>query len=244
VVVNSEMSLLVVGCDGSWPGPGGAGSGYVVSSGTTRILLDAGPGTFANLQRFVDPASLDAVFISHHHPDHWIDLHALSTHARRALGRSDLPVYAPATVLDRTGTDDLSVLTGCSVTGGDVVAIGDLTCSFFQTDHSFETLAIRIEAAGRTFGYSADTGPGWPVGELGSGLDLLLAEATYSVSREGTERHMSGRQAGDQARRAEARRLMITHCRPNTDSRVVLAEAAAAFGRDVEQAAIGKELLV
>ena len=42
--------------------------------GRTRVLVDAGPGTFANLQRHLDPASIDAVVLSHHHPDHWTDL--------------------------------------------------------------------------------------------------------------------------------------------------------------------------
>ena len=54
----SGLSLLVLGCDGSWQGPGGAGSGYLVRSSSTTVLLDAGPGTFANLQRFVDPGSV------------------------------------------------------------------------------------------------------------------------------------------------------------------------------------------
>lgn len=242
--MTSDLSVLVVGCDGSWPGPGGAGSGYVVSSAATRLLVDAGPGTFSNLQRSVDPASIDAVVVSHHHPDHWTDLHSFATHARRALGRSGIPVYAPSTVAERARLDDSTVLSWRPVTGGDSLAIGDLTCSFFRTDHSFETLAVRIERGGRRLGYSADTGPGWSLSELGSGLDLLLAEATYSVADEGTEQHMSGRQAGDQARRAAAHRLVITHRRPTTDPLTVVDEAAEAFGGDVEQAAIGKELLV
>jgi len=62
-----EVVLTVLGCDGSWPGPGGAGSGYLLRVGGTHLLLDAGPGTFAVLQTLVDPSEVDAVVISHHH---------------------------------------------------------------------------------------------------------------------------------------------------------------------------------
>ena len=101
-VTGSHLSIRVPGCDGSWTGPGGAGSGYLVASGGTSVLVDAGPGTFANLQRWIDPAVIDAVIISHHHPDHWTDLYALATHARFALDRRGIPVYAPAEA-GRTG---------------------------------------------------------------------------------------------------------------------------------------------
>jgi len=107
-----------------------------------------------------------------------------------------------------------------------------------------ETLAVRIDGAGRTLGYSADTGPGWSLAELGTGLDLVLCEASYSVEHEGTAGHMSGRQAGEQAYRAGARRLVITHRWPTVPAVAVVSEAAAAFGRPVEQAEIGKEFIL
>ena len=55
---------------------------------------------------------------------------------------------------------------------------------------------------------------------------------------------MSGRQAGEQAIRAGARRLVITHRWPTIEASSVLAEAEEAFGQSVEQAAIGKEYLL
>ena len=103
------------------------------------------------------------------------------------------------------------------MTDGDRLRIGELECSFHRTDHSFETLAVRIDGGSRSLGYSADTGPDWPLAELGIGLDLVLSEATYTVEHEGTAGHMSGRQAGEQARRAGARRLVITHRWPTID---------------------------
>lgn len=236
-----EVTLTVLGCDGSWPGPGGAGSGYLVRVGATLLLLDAGPGTFAVLQTVIDPSEIDAVVISHHHADHWTDLLAIHTQARLGGRRTTLPVYAPAEVAERAGVERTPALDWRIVTHGDRAGIGEVSCAFHRTDHAEETLAVRIDGGGRALGYSADSGPAWSPEVLGSGLDLLLCEATYTAEHEGTAQHMSGRQAGSAARAAGAKRLVITHRWPTVDAREVAEEAAVAFGGPVEQAATGKE---
>jgi ribonuclease BN (tRNA processing enzyme) len=68
------VKITVLGCSGSYPGKGGACSGYLVDDGTTRLWIDAGSGTLANLQHHVDMADVDALVLSHEHPDHWSDL--------------------------------------------------------------------------------------------------------------------------------------------------------------------------
>jgi len=211
--------------------------------GDTALLLDAGPGTFATLQTVCDPVELDAVIISHHHHDHWTDLYAVDTQARfaRRRRRTPLPVYAPARVVELAGPDGTPMLDWRTVTHGDRAGVGELSCAFHRTDHVEETLAVRIDGAGRALGYSADSGPGWAVDELGIGLDLLLCEATYTSEHEGTAGHMSARQAATAARAAEVRRLVLTHRWPTVDASAVADEAEAAFGGPVEQATIGRE---
>jgi ribonuclease BN (tRNA processing enzyme) len=209
--------------------------------GRTTLLVDCGPGTFANLQVLADPASIDAVVISHAHPDHWTDLPSLEAHARFALGRGELPVLAPAEVEAASGRSASGLLRWHRVAAGDRVPVGDATCTFRRTDHEGTTLAVRIEGTAGTVGYSADTGPGWALAELGPDLDLLLCEATFTTDREGRERHLSGRQAGILARTAGVRRLVITHRRPTTDATGVLREASEGFGGAVETAAVGRE---
>ncbi len=237
------LAVTVVGCDGSWVGPGGAGSCYLVRTPGSTLVLDCGPGAFGRLQLAVDPASVTAVLVSHHHPDHWTDLHALATHARLALDRQ-VDVYAPAELPERTGLGREAALRWHPLADGDRVDVGEASCTFRRTEHAPVTLAVRVEAGGRVFGYSADSGPGWSLAELGSDLDLALCEATYTCEHEGTADHMSGRQAGAQARPAGAARLMVTHRWPTVAASAVASEAAVAFGGPVEQAVVGRTVVL
>jgi ribonuclease BN (tRNA processing enzyme) len=239
--MNEPLSVTVLGCDGSYPGPDGACSGYLLACGGTRIWLDAGSGTLSNLQQQLPIEALDAVVISHHHPDHWTDLEHLSVASRWILKRPSIPVYAPRDLpsLLRVG-EAAEVLEWHHVDDGDGVEIGPMTLSFSQTDHVDTTLAVRVDGGGRSLGYSADTGPGWDLTELGPGLHLALCEATYLADQEGPIPHLSARQAGLSAKKAAVERLVITHLWPRVDKAEAQAEAAAAFGADVTVAAIGE----
>jgi ribonuclease BN (tRNA processing enzyme) len=237
------LTLTVLGCDGSHAGAGGAGSGYLVRSWTTgtTVWLDAGPGTFANLQRFCDPHSLDGIVLSHEHSDHWSDLAGFVTAAKHTLGwtRRPVPVLAAPGVERRLGKEAEGILAWQTVGDGEGADVGGLRLRFSRTDHGPVTLAVRLEGDGATLGYSADSGPEWSLEALGSGLDLALCEATYTQDFEGTAQHMSGRQAGRSAKAAGARRLVVTHRWPTIAGGALRAEAVEAFGGAVLQAAVG-----
>jgi ribonuclease BN (tRNA processing enzyme) len=238
------LTLTVLGCDGSHAGAGGAASGYLVRSWATgtSVWLDAGPGTFANLQRFCDPRTLDAIVLSHEHPDHCSDLVSLVAAAKYTLGwpRDPVPVLAAPgveTLLDKQAE---GILAWRTVGDGEGADIGGLRLRFSRTDHGPVTLAVRLESDGSTLGYSADSGPGWSLDALGTGLDLALCEATYTKDHEGTAQHMSGRQAGASARAAGARRLVVTHRWPTIAADALGAETRAAFDGPLSQAAVGR----
>jgi ribonuclease BN (tRNA processing enzyme) len=238
------LTLTVLGCDGSHAGAGGAASGYLVRSWTsgTAVWLDAGPGTFANLQRFCDPRDLDAIVLSHEHGDHCSDIAGFVSAAHHTLGwpRDPVPVLAAPGVQGRVGKEAEGILDWQTVGDGEGRAVGGWRLRFSRTDHGPVTLAVRLEGDGATLGYSADSGPGWSLGALGTGLDLALCEATYTKDHEGTAQHMSARQAGSTARAAKARRLVVTHRWPTITAGAVHDEAVTAFGGPVAQAAVGR----
>ena len=93
------MRLTVLGSSGTFAGPDDACSGYLVEHDGFRLLMDAGPGTLSNLQQHVPLDRLDAVLLSHAHPDHWTELPTPCNAFRFVLGRDDLPVIGSQEVL-------------------------------------------------------------------------------------------------------------------------------------------------
>jgi ribonuclease BN (tRNA processing enzyme) len=235
------VELTVLGCSGSYGAPvGGACSGYLVRCDDAVIWMDCGNGTFANLHQHVNPNDLTAVVITHAHADHCVDIYGLHVLYKWGIQRQGFPVYAPegvektleGLVGEWTDTFDWH-LAG----DGDRAVIGDAKIRFARTDHPLPTVAVDIAHNDKRLVYTADTGPGWSVEAFDPGADLVLSEATYQHDDIRAPIHLSARQAGEAARAARARRLMLTHLWPMLDPLASVEEGSEAFGHAVSLAA-------
>jgi ribonuclease BN (tRNA processing enzyme) len=244
------VRLHVLGSNGTYPSPGRPASGYAVETGDTLVWLDAGPGTFTALWDRFDLESVDAIVVSHEHPDHCLDL--LSAYHALAYGPERypaIPVYSPEPVVTRLrsflrageGHAIDSIFAFRPVGDGDRVVIGDIAVEFRTTDHSVPCVGARMEADGRVLAYSADTGPKGAWDALAEGADLFLCEASYQGDGAGQAytQHLTATQAGTIARRRSARKLMLTHIPAHFDIAVSAVEAEAAFDRPVAVAVPG-----
>ncbi|MCW2605810.1 MAG: beta-lactamase domain protein [Frankiales bacterium] len=229
------MRLTVLGCSGTFPGPTSACSGYLVEHDGYRLVLDLGSGALGALQRHVDLLDVDAVYVSHLHADHCIDLVAYS-YARRYHPRGvppRLPVYGPEGTKERIcaafeepPVDGLLDVYDFRVTGAGRREIGPFTVTTALTHHPIEAHALRLEAGGRTLTYSADTAVSDAVVDLARGSDVFLCEASWlSEPPPPPGIHLTGREAGDHATRAGVGRLLLTHLMPFADEDAMLAEA-------------------
>ena len=75
-----DARLVVLGSCGGWPEPGRACSGFVLEYAGARIVLDLGYGTLPRLLALLGSSAadgVDAVIVTHAHPDHMVDLHGL-----------------------------------------------------------------------------------------------------------------------------------------------------------------------
>jgi ribonuclease BN (tRNA processing enzyme) len=229
----SEAALTVLGCGGTYAAPDNACSGYLIEGAGTRLWVDTGPGTLANLQRHAALGDIDAIVLSHEHPDHWLDLPVVRNVLRYILDEETIPVYGTAGV--RAMAQSLfgghlgPTLDWSTITEGDLVTIGSIDISFSRTDHPVETLAMRFEIGSTSLVYTADTGPGWEVGALGASPDVVLCEATLDDADSGQVPHLTGGEAGATAAAAGAGRLLLTHLLPGSDPDRRLSEAAAEF---------------
>jgi len=236
------MELTVLGCSGSYGAPaGGACSGYLVRTAGATLWLDCGNGTLANLARHAVVDDLTALVITHWHPDHCADIYGLHVLLKYGLERTGFPVYAPEGLEGRLGTlvdgDWGGVFDWTAVGDGDAVTAGDCGLRFSRTVHPPPTMAVEVAGDGKRLVYTADTGADWSPEAFGAGADLVLSEATFQRDNESSGLHLSARQAGDAARAAGARRLMLTHLWPGLDPTASVVEGSEAFGREVLLAA-------
>lgn len=237
----------MVGCSGSHPGPDVACSSYLLEHDGFRLLIDLGNGALGPLQRFVDPRDIDAIFITHLHGDHWLDLIPYA-HVRRHHpdGRVPPPVLLITPIGERQ-----------RIAGGfgrpqDTLAdvfrfddprdgpIGPFDLKVVRTRHPVETYAVRVSASGQSVVYTADTGPFAELASFASGVDLLLAEAGFvDDPRNPPDAHLTATEAGRLARDAGVGVLVVTHIAPWHDARRQHELARAAFGGRTELAVPG-----
>ncbi|MBO4379221.1 MAG: MBL fold metallo-hydrolase [Clostridia bacterium] len=219
------MKLTVLGCNGPYPEPGGACSGYLLESGETRVLIDCGTGVLARLTAIMPPEKLDAVILSHLHYDHMSDMLPL-IYKLQGAGKK-LPVYAPE------GPQPVRALleSGYDVHDIDTLdAIGDLKLSVLPVRHPAPCRAVRALSGDCVFCYTGDTNTCDTLADFVRGCDLLLADGCFPVSQWAENKpHLSAYLASEVAAKADVERLVITHFTPGTDRETLLAEAQKCY---------------
>ncbi len=248
------MRLTVVGCSGSFAGPDSPASCYLVEADDRdgrrwRVLLDLGSGALGALHRFVDPVTVDAVFLSHLHPDHYFDISGLYViwkyHPDGPPAR--IPVWGPTGVARQTarayGLPDRPGMTNefdFHEYDGQPVELGPFTIRPTRLCHPVLSYGLRVEAGGKVLGYSGDTGPCEALQVVAAGADLLLCEAAFLEGGDNpADLHLTGKQAGAAATEAGAGSLVLTHIPPWYDPRLALGEARESFTGPLELAATG-----
>jgi ribonuclease BN (tRNA processing enzyme) len=232
------VKLTVIGCSGSAPGPKSAASCYLLEHDGFRLLLDLGSGAFGSLLALADPAAVDAVFLTHLHADHCLDVapfvvwHRYSGRATKA----QVPLYAPvaaerrlALAYDADG-DGISDVFDFVPVGPGSFTLGPFEATLARTAHPVECYAIRLSVDGRSLVYTGDTGPSERVVDLARGADVLLAEAAHPPGQDlPAGLHLTGREAGEHAAAAGVGRLLLTHIPAWVDEIGQLFAASAVF---------------
>jgi ribonuclease BN (tRNA processing enzyme) len=247
------MRLTIVGCSGSFAGPQSPASCYLLRAQhdgrEANLVLDLGSGALGALQRHIDPADLDAVMVSHLHPDHCVDLLGLYvTRKYQPAGplTDPLPVYGPQDTgermeqayhgLEEGGMDNEFVFHG--LVDRQPVTVGPFTVTPFRVNHPVETFGFRVEADGSVLAYSGDTDTCDALTPLFTGADLVLADSAFVDGRDkARDIHLSGSRAAQAAVDAGGvARLMLTHLPSWNDPAVCRAQAAEIWPGEVELA--------
>lgn len=253
------MRLTVIGCTGSFPGPNAAASCYMVSTiddlgKTWRIIVDMGNGALGTLQSHINLEDIDAILISHLHPDHCIDLSGLHVAVKwnpNGWSKGPIPLYGPSDIHQYlVNTHGLPIEPGMHTefefhewNNHAEVKIGPFTVTPHVVVHpTKEPYALRIEcetSEGKTvLTYSGDTDSCIGLIEAARDADLFLCEAAYQEGRDDALRgiHLTGKRAGEAAAEAGVRNLLLTHLPIWNDPATALAEAKNVFDGPVSVA--------
>jgi ribonuclease BN (tRNA processing enzyme) len=248
------VKLTVIGCAGSYPGPDSPASCYLLEAPdgdgrTWRVLLDLGSGALGNLQRYADPLSLDAVLLTHLHPDHYFDISGLYVvwKYHPSGPRPRIPVWGPPGVAQQVARayglpsdPGMSAEFDFHEYDGTPVRLGPFAITVTRVIHPVPAYALRIESGGRVLVYSGDSGPCGDLVEVARDADLLLCEAAFQEGGDNPpDLHLTGADAGRVAAKAGAERLVLTHIPPWHDPQVTLAEAQGTYDGSVELARAG-----
>lgn len=236
------MELIVLGSQAVYPKAGRACSGYLIKEGQTNILLELGTGVLNNLFRWLNPAKLDGIIISHLHPDHFLDIYPL-----RYFLQFDGQTTKPIKVLAPQGGEDF-ILQLVSDGGSDEFLkvfefevirerekfkLGQIEVEFFEVPHFKTAYGVKLNSPSLV--YSSDCSYSQSLTKAASGAKVFLCEATFQsgVEEAGLAGHLSAEQAGEIARESKVEKLLLTHLWPTLDEEVSRKEAEKAFGGPV-----------
>lgn len=241
------MELTILGASGSYPTAVSACSGYLVREDGFTVWMDAGNGTLKELQRHVGIRDVDAILLSHVHPDHTVDLYPFFFAILFPEPERRIPIYTPPGLRDRLehliGEDSRerwrTYMDWRELTPGDEASVGPFDVGVFDAAHSVRNNTMRISAAGKTLCYSGDTGPNPQLAHAAAEADVFLCESSWSNEQKGIMGpiHLTAGEAGEAAQAAGCGKLLLTHIWADNDFEKIVEQASERFDGSVALAA-------
>lgn len=237
------MKLIVLGSGTCVPSLKRNAPGYFLEAKGRRILVDCGSGTLLQLEKAGQSyKDINAVFITHRHPDHFADLMPL-IHALLATPgfkrNKELSIITPVgfkEYYDRAVAPVFGSRHGFTIR---IIEINDkLDFEPFhiiaaKTIHSNDSLAYRFEFENKSVVFTGDTDYDQAIISLSQNADLLVADCSFPDLMKASG-HLSAKECGLVAEKAGVRRLLLSHLYPAEapDSYRVI-ESRETFGGDV-----------
>jgi ribonuclease BN (tRNA processing enzyme) len=219
------MKLTIVGCGDAFGSGGRLQTCYHVAAGKERFLIDCGATALIGLGRLkIDPNSVDTIFISHLHGDHYAGLVWWLVHAQHIGKRTRaLTVVGPAGIEARLAAAAEALFPGSMAmqrrysvrfiefAKEQPTEVGDVCATPFEVNHpsGAPSYALRFQVAGKVLAFSGDTEWVDSLITAGAGADLYITEC-YQF--EGEPRyHMSWKRIETELKRMAPKRVLLTH---------------------------------
>ncbi len=234
------MQLTILGNNGPFQSAGGACSGYLITEGDTRILIDCGNGVLGNLLKFTRFEELDAIILTHLHSDHISDMlvlkYAVEIKINKGMMNKPIKIYLPDEPLEEFKRFDVKgVFDVQTISESLMLQFGDLKINFKQMKHPVKCFGISVSNGTRRFVFSGDTSWTEDIIEFAENCDMLMLDSGLLADQKTNENvpHLTSRECGIIAKQARVKRLLLTHFWPETAIGEYVKEARENF-KDTE----------
>jgi ribonuclease Z len=238
------LEVVVTGTGTPAPTPDRAGAGVLVLAGEWALQFDAGRATTMRLAAAEVPlASLDVLFVTHHHSDHLVGVPDLVMTRWITLADKPLPIYTPdgpgARLLGRlldawdeeldqrrrhAGRASVPIMDVHTFHGSDKPIVvwqrGEVTVRAVTVRHIEPSVAYRVDTPSGSVVVSGDTRVCPELEALASGADIAVHEICRRAPLVGTpfefvaDIHADSIDLGGLAARAKIGQLVLTHLVP------------------------------
>lgn len=239
------MKITVIGQWGGFPEACEATAGYLIQEENFNLLLDCGSGVLSNLQRYIRPEALNAVILTHYHHDHIADIgplqYAILINTMLGKTSSVLEIYG-----HNCDEDSFRKLTMQSYTKGipylenDNLEVGPFKVSFCRTQHQVPCFAVRLQGKNSTVVFTGDTAYFENLVSFSKGADFLMCECSFYGDQNGNKPgHINSLEAGELAKKAGVKELLLTHLPHFGDHKKLVEEAGMKYSGKIQLASLG-----
>lgn len=214
--------------------------GFLVEYNSKKILLDCGNG-ITRLLNFPEDLKDLSVIITHYHKDHFGDLGSLqyASYVYHNLGLLDkkIKIYLPnndfafnkASII----SNNESYSNYYDINNLYSFSIDDLNISFEDNkSHTIESYMIKLRNENFKIIYTSDIGTTNfnKLVNFCKDADLIICESSFLQKHNANSKtHMTAYDAGILAKKANAKKLLLTHFWPEEEKRLYLEEAKQSF---------------
>jgi ribonuclease BN (tRNA processing enzyme) len=226
------MELIILGSGTYIPELKRHCSSYLVKVNKQNLVFDFGRGALDQLMKLgVQYYDIDAIFITHLHPDHCSELMsflqiALIEPKELAFRKKEMTIYGPAGIkkvikniakeFDFNELNKPKHKVNIKELRNNNPAKGrGWTVTSFIVKHSLNIncLAYRLESGKKTLAFSGDTKDCLGLRRACKNADLAVIEASLPKSRP-VKGHMNGELTGKVAKEQGVKKLVLTHISP------------------------------
>jgi ribonuclease Z len=190
------LFVYFLGTAGALPTPNRNPSCLMIRRGSDTLLFDCGEGGQQQMMRAKTGFTVDAIFVTHWHADHYLGIFGL-VETMAFNGRTEpLTIYGPAGVEQFAGIIRMLTpkipfrLSAVPVSDGDVMMFDGYSVAVFRTYHGIESVGYVLEEDMRPGRFDRERAVflGIPPGPL---FGRLQRGETVTIVHDGTERVIS-----------------------------------------------------